>query len=203
MECKCHAKLSNVQKQVEVLRLIDTVEPVDQSASIIIIYSKLGNDNLICINTVIFKIKPGINKICICNLKQKNLSSRLRISCNLLSKLERIKTKNIGVEIYVLKGKEHENTCINSQVKSLIELSYFQIFLNGIGKNGLEKLVKEGKLPKTVFDQRLKGTNHIGFFNFSDLFHLRFPTIVNKIASCKRPSQHLNINFFNENELIN
>jgi hypothetical protein len=193
MECNC-TNVTNYNKELHVSKYLLKAKRLYHDTSLIIIYSKLAQPTDICINTVIFSVVKGLNKICICRLRKNNYNRFLKIAANVLCTLEEIPTLHRGVIIYVLKGFEHKSECINSQAPTLLDSCFFALFLDGITNGKLLTLVKRGILPQTIYERRLKMYSHLGFFNFKDIFCLPCPIVYNyRVAGCEKPTQHLQI----------
>lgn len=197
MECLCFKKLKRYDKNLDIVKYIRRAQSISAGTQIIIIYSKIEQNIKVAINIVTFLIKRGLNKICICRIQRKNLNSYLKISANILCKLEKLETNHEGILVLILKGTSHEKNCINATVPTLLETCLFNLFLEGISNNKLLHLSKEGKIPENIFDQRLSMYTHLGFFDFETIFCLTCPVSQIKMPACDRPNEHLNININN------
>jgi len=196
MECRCVQILESNKREHYLKRFIKESRYIDERTAVIFVYSKLKGETRICLNTVEFKIIQGLNKICICRLVN-NYGQNLKIAAGYLCKLEKIPTKYIGIEIFILKAYDHQINCINTEVPTLVDICYFQLFLQGISGDRFESLYKKGIVPQDLFENRLKARCHLGFFNFRDWFNLCCPSTTNRLASCRYPEKHLHINPLN------
>jgi len=194
MECKCVENLDQTKKDFYLKRAIAEVQYLKGHTSIIIIFSKLKKETNIFLNGTPFKIAYGYNKICICKIAN-NFGGCLKIGANYLCKLEKIDKGQIGVEIFTLKTYNHSPNCENNIVPSLLELSYFELFQQGICGEKLKQLYKTRHIPKELYIDRPKARSHLGLFESKNWLSFCWPrgTI---ITSCKKPMKHLSINVF-------
>ena len=193
MACKCIRDLTIEQKEIYLKKFLSESAYLNERTEIIVIYSKIRQNTRVCLNTVTFEILPGLNKICICRLANKH-GKTLRIAANYLCKLEKIQTIHFGVEIFVLKGYHHQISCQNTQVPTLVELSFFQLFIQGKTNNNLTAIYKRGEIPKELYERRMKIRYHMGYFSFNSWFCLACPSVSQVLPSCRFPQRHLQIN---------
>jgi len=196
--CDCFKNLTHEDKQTEILGILGDCKQISQNTSIILIYSKIETPTNVCLNTVRYKLRYGINKICICKLYRYNLNIKLKLAGHYLTKIEKIRCTHWGVEFFVIKPKNHSELCHYNRVPSLLHLSHFQLLINGISDRKLLSYVNEGIIPEIIFRRKIPCHSHLGFFGFSDLFNLWIPSVDNKIPSCAKPGIHLNINIFDQ-----
>jgi hypothetical protein len=194
MDCLCFKKLERYDRNLDIVRYIRRAQSIDVNIKFIIIYSKIEQNIKIAINTVTFLIRRGLNKICICRLQRKSLNGYLKISANILCKLEKVETEHEGILILILKGTSHEKNCINATVPSLLETCLFNLFLEGISNSKLVKLIQKGIIPENIYDQRLRMFTHLGYFNFEKIFCLTCPLRQIPMPACDKPYAHLHIN---------
>ena len=64
-------------------------------------------------------------------------------------------------------------------------------FLLGLNNKNFVNLVKEGEIPKEIYENRPKRYNHLNFFSFSDIFQIYCSASQAKVLSCARPMSHL------------
>lgn len=190
MECRCIQDLSECEKKSYVARYFDEAHLISKCTEVIIIFSKLNQTIGIVINKVPFYIKKGYNKICLCNVS-KTLNWALGIAANYLCRLEKVEYSNNLVEVYILKAYNHKLNCINNIPPSLKELTYFSLFLQNIGGYKLERLYKEGNIPKVLYENRQRIKCHLEYFESSCVHCQTGPT---KIPSCSNPGKHVKAN---------
>lgn len=191
--CECIGNLTNEDRHQEIIRILSDCKVLFPKTSVIIIYSKVDENVGACINTVRYNLRPGINKICLCGLYREHLEIKLKLTTHYLTCIEEIKSRKEGTQIFIIKGIYHNIDCPNQKVTSLLHSSYFQLLVEGYSEKKIENLVKQGILPKEIYEQRLKWYNHLSRFGFKDIFNVWIPLTTNKIPSCKKPIPHLNM----------
>jgi hypothetical protein len=186
-------ELTQEGKHKEVIRILDECVLIKSDTVTIIIYSKVVDIVNVSINTVKYKIRPGLNKICLCGLYRRTLSLKLKLVSTYLSEIEEVKSIQKEKQFFVLKGKGHERKCINNRIPKLISLSYFSMIVGGYSERKLYQDTKKGNIPKEIYNQRLPWCNHLARFGFTDIFNVWIPLTTTKVSACKYPSEHLNI----------
>ena len=191
--CVCKKRINREFKYQEILRVLSESQVIGTDTKEIFIYSKVQEKIEISVNTVKYRLYPGINKICICALYRDYLGFSLRITAHYLTKIEEIKGTVKGKQFYVVKGVNHKKQCKNNRIPSLFDISYNSLLTAGIAEKELGLMSKRGEIPRDVYEKRMPWYNHLGFYSFEDIFNVSIPMTDNIIRSCKKPLQHLNI----------
>jgi hypothetical protein len=140
-----------------------------------------------------YVIGYGFNKICICRMVT-NSRRWIKIGAHFLSTLIKIDQKNVDIEIFCLKPFNHEIDCINNVVPSLLELTYFKLFLEGVYSKKLETLYKQGHIPQVLFENRPKFRFHLGKYPSNRYMGKWCISGDYRVPTCKDPWKHLGIN---------
>ena len=146
------------------------------------------------LNNLGFLIKKGINVTCLCALKELHYDFKLKLSSYFLSTLRPIKSNIKNCQAFQLSSIDHKNICKNSELPSLIKLCFNKLYSEGCQDSHIKSFIKQGILPKILYERKPKTFIHLPYFEIHSLLNLFVPFPLPYTLACDKPLEHLNVN---------
>jgi hypothetical protein len=190
-DCDCVNALRHEDREKELIRVINTRIFLQKDTETILILSHLDFAK-IGINSILYEIKRGLNKICYCAVRKLPYKVEFSLSNYFLTFLTSIPCNIPKTEVFSLKGRGHMRTCEYSQIPSLQTFSYFANYSKGLVNKDLKTLAEKGELPWEVFYKRPESCCYRTFVEHSDLIHMPSgPFLLPYMAACEESTLHL------------
>jgi len=191
-DCVCINLLSYEEKLEWLDRILASRFSIHGTTEKILITSNV-NEAKCGLNNLGFLIKRGINVTCLCALKELNYDFKLKLSSYFLSTLKPIKTNIQNCQAFQLSGIGHKDICKNSKIPSLVETSFNKLYSAGCQDNHVKTFMKQGVLPKILYEKKPRTFIHLPYFEVHSLLNLFVPFPLPYTLACNKPLEHLNV----------
>lgn len=188
--CDCIHKLSYGEKEDDMARMIDSRIEIDPGYKRILVLSEL-REARIGFNNIAMYVSKGANHVCLCGIRDLPFTSRIFLTCDLLSAMTQIPCEIPNTAAFYIRGRNHQDTCPDKFVPGLKSAAFFSLYLKGYANRDFVNFSKIGRLPKRLLKDRPNTFGQVLYCLPNHLVHFYPPILSQYTASCKNPNSHL------------